>query len=167
MRARTSGSCPARAARRSAPRCAGPARRSRGGGAAPVRRSHTTTVSRWLVMPIAAIGLAVERGHDLGERARRWRPRSRSASCSTQPGLREVLRELAVRPRRASRPSRRRRACGRRSSRRRSRGRRPSAASRVSGRPRSAAAASLDASAPLRAGGRRSSTERPRQARRE
>ena len=61
----------------------------------PVRRSHTTTVSRWLVMPIAATG-SLELA----------RPRSASVACDAvpdlvgvvldPPGLREVLRELAV-----------------------------------------------------------------------
>ena len=44
---------PALAQRR---RCAGPARRSRCAPAGRCARSHSTVVSRWLVMPIAAIG---------------------------------------------------------------------------------------------------------------
>jgi hypothetical protein len=39
----------------------------------PVARSHTTTVSRWLVMPIAAISLAESR--PLGDRLARGRER--------------------------------------------------------------------------------------------
>ena len=35
---------------------------------APVRRSHTTTVSRWLVMPIAATGLVELARTTLGQR---------------------------------------------------------------------------------------------------
>ena len=65
-----------RAARRSVRRCAGPATRSRGARGRPVRRSQTTTVSRWFVMPIAAIGLArvAQLGRDLGERLDRDAP---------------------------------------------------------------------------------------------
>ncbi len=45
---------PLRAARRRCRRCAGPARRSPRATGLPVARSHSTVVSRWLVMPIAA-----------------------------------------------------------------------------------------------------------------
>ena len=49
-------------ARRRRPPCAGPARRSRCRPARPVARSHTTVVSRWLVMPIAATSRALMPG---------------------------------------------------------------------------------------------------------
>ena len=52
-RAAPSARGPARAAARTAARCAGPARRWRCAPAAPVRRSHSSVVSRWLVMPMA------------------------------------------------------------------------------------------------------------------
>ena len=42
---------------------------------APVRRSHTTTVSRWLVMPMAATGSSSDR-EQVGQGGRRPRPRS-------------------------------------------------------------------------------------------
>ena len=55
--------------RRTCARCGGPARRSRDGSACPSRRSHRMVVSRWLVMPIAAISAA---GHArLGQRVAR------------------------------------------------------------------------------------------------
>ena len=62
-------------------------------------RSQTTVVSRWFVIPIAASS-AGARSRPSRERLPRGR-RARSAqissgSCSTQPGLREVLRDLAV-----------------------------------------------------------------------
>ena len=60
-----------------------------------MRRSHATTVSRWSVMPMAAIGSSSAAG-ELGERRLHGRP-DLAASCSTQPGLGEVLGELAVR----------------------------------------------------------------------
>ncbi len=49
-----------------AARCGGPATRSRCAIGRPVARSHTTVVSRWLVMPIAAMSRAVD--VRLGER---------------------------------------------------------------------------------------------------
>ena len=56
VRSRTSGSAPSASQRvADRPPCAGTATRSRGGSGAPVARSHTTVVSRWLVMPTAAI----------------------------------------------------------------------------------------------------------------
>ena len=67
-RARAGGRRPARRrARARAGRCACPARRSRCGSARPLSRSHTTVVSRWLVMPIAARSPAC--GVGLRERA--------------------------------------------------------------------------------------------------
>ena len=48
--------------RRRCRRCGGPARRWRGGSPCRCARSHTTVVSRWLVMPIAAMSLAVDAG---------------------------------------------------------------------------------------------------------
>ena len=54
-------------ARRTCPRCGGPARRWRCAPAWPFARSHTTVVSRWLVMPMPAMSLAVEPG--VGESA--------------------------------------------------------------------------------------------------
>ena len=69
----------------------------------PVRRSQTTTVSRWFVMPIAA---TVSPG--VGELRLRPRPSVSSVARQISSGvvldparLREVLRELAIRPRRA------------------------------------------------------------------
>ena len=84
---------------RRARRCGGPARRWRGGSALPVRRSHTSVVSRWLVMPIAAMSRRRRAGL---ARAPRGRPRPcvdqrSSGSCSTQPGRREMLREFLLR----------------------------------------------------------------------
>ena len=85
---------PPRAARRSGPRCAGPATRWRGAAARPVRRSHATTVSRWSVMPMAAIGSS---SRPASSASVAWTAvQISAASCSTQPGLREVLGELAV-----------------------------------------------------------------------
>ena len=89
----------------------------------PVERSQATTVSRWLVMPIAA---DLGRADLLDDRRSAWparRPRSRSASCSTQPGLREVLGELRGTPTRRAGRRRTRRGCGCPSSRRRWRSR--------------------------------------------
>ena len=63
-------------------------------------RSHTTTVSRWLVMPIAATVSPSPRarGRDLGERRERRVPDV--VGVVLDPArLREVLRELAVRRR--------------------------------------------------------------------
>jgi hypothetical protein len=53
----------------------------------PVRRSHTTVVSRWLAMPIAAIWLASipPRERARGTTFSTFRQIS-MASCSTQPG---------------------------------------------------------------------------------
>ena len=66
----------------------------------PVARSHTTVVSRWLVMPMAAMSAA---GEARSARAPRARARQRvdqmsSGSCSTQPAA-EDLRELLLRGR--------------------------------------------------------------------
>jgi hypothetical protein len=56
--------------------------------AAPVARSHTTTVSRWLVMPIAAIPAAPTLLVSIASRAVATTSRQiSSGSCSTQPGL--------------------------------------------------------------------------------
>ena len=76
----------ARARRRSG-RCGCPARRSRCSSGRPVLRSHTTVVSRWLVMPTAARSAAARSGL---ARARSGSPtdvRSQisTGSCSTQP----------------------------------------------------------------------------------
>ena len=60
-----------RAAARTAARCGGPARRWRCAIGSPVRRSHSTVVSRWLVMPMAAMSLALQPG--LGQRLARHR----------------------------------------------------------------------------------------------
>ena len=88
VRSRTAASCPAafsaRAARR---RCGGPARRSRCATGRPSPRSHSTVVSRWLVMPMAAIRaprrcLASASPSAPAHRA----PRSPPGSCSTSPG---------------------------------------------------------------------------------
>ena len=68
-------------------RCGGPARRSPGASGSPVSRSQNTTVSRWLVIPIAAIRLSAASLRDRRARHReRASPRFRRASCSTRPG---------------------------------------------------------------------------------
>ena len=53
----------------------------------PVARSHTTVVSRWFVMPMAAISVPSTRASDNAERTERSTvDQISSASCSTQPG---------------------------------------------------------------------------------
>ena len=76
----------------------------------PVARSHTIVVSRWFVMPMAATSAPA----DAAPRRRACAAavsvvdQISSGSCSTQPGLREVLRQLGVAARRArARPRRR------------------------------------------------------------
>ena len=59
-------------------RCADPARRSRGGRRCPVPRSHSTVVSRWLVMPMAAISVG---GDARPPRSPAGRPRACRARC--------------------------------------------------------------------------------------
>ncbi len=96
MRSRTSGSTPA--ARSSSQRAA--VRRSchtiarwRG---RPVRRSHTTTVSRWSVMPMpttASPSSAATTSPRVSCTARQIS----SGSCSTQPGRGKCCGQLAVR----------------------------------------------------------------------
>ena len=102
------------------------------------RRSHTTTVSRWLVMPIAGDRLAVERGDDLGERRpgprarcrrRRARPSRAAGSAAGTRGTRVARGGRRRRPRRCARRSCRHRWRGRRS-------RRPVTAVRRRGRVR-------------------------------
>ena len=90
----------------------------------PVRRSQATTVSRWLVMPMAATGAAPTRPTT-----------SASVAATAVPDLvgvvldparlREVLGELAVRRRRRGGRRRTRRGCARRWCRRRWRSRTP------------------------------------------
>ena len=71
---------------RKAPRCAGPARRWRCGSACRSARSQTTIVSRWLVMPIAAISSAAMPAFASAPRAVSSVVRQiSSGSCSTQP----------------------------------------------------------------------------------
>ena len=85
--ARNGPPCPsALAARRRSGRSGCPARRSRCSTAAPVARSHTTVVSRWLVMPRAARSapqarLRPARRADTASR----RPRSRSGRAPPSP----------------------------------------------------------------------------------
>ena len=113
---------PRRAARRSVRPCAGPARRWRGARGAPVRRSQTTTVSRWFVMPIAATvspAICISRD-DFAERLGRDPPDVVGVVLDPARAG-EVLRELAVRARRAARRRRRRRTRARRWCPRRSR----------------------------------------------
>src|SRR5229473_4565092 len=53
----------------------------------PVRRSHTTVVSRWFVIPIAATRLGASFAFFSAARAHAsWVRRISKASCSTQPG---------------------------------------------------------------------------------
>ena len=97
VRARTSSSCPA--SRSSSQRAA--VRRSCQTSAlwtgSPVEGSQATTVSRWLVIPIESRLAASARASASAGEATRLTPSQISlASCSTQPGLREVLGELAV-----------------------------------------------------------------------
>ena len=55
--------------------------------ALPVARSHTTVVSLWLVMPIAAMSAIVSPADATASRAVAiWDDRISSGSCSTQPG---------------------------------------------------------------------------------
>ena len=86
-----------RRARRSAPRCGGPARRSRCRTARPVVRFQATTVSRWLVMPIAATCSAPTASTTSSSVVVTARPRSRRRRARPSPGCGIVLRELAVR----------------------------------------------------------------------
>ena len=71
----------------------------------PVARSHTSAVSRWLVMPTAAmsagqVGLGQRSGGDL-----RWSLFQISiASCSTHPALGRSARAPSGRPRRPALP---------------------------------------------------------------
>ena len=67
--------------------CGRPARRSRDATGRPVRRSHSTAVSRWLVMPIACRSPAPIRASASATTAA-WSTLCQisSGSCSTQPG---------------------------------------------------------------------------------
>ena len=66
----------------------------------PVARSHSTVVSRWLVMPTAATSSTVARARaSTSAMVAACVAQISSASCSTQPGAREVLGELALRGR--------------------------------------------------------------------
>ena len=103
-----------RAARRSGPRCGGPATRWRGGGADRCARSHTTTVSRWLVMPMPTTVSPSSAGDHLAEgvlhrRARCRRGRARPNRAAGSAG------GTRGRRRRGSRRRRRPRPCARRS----------------------------------------------------
>ena len=54
----------------------------------PVSRSHTMVVSRWLVMPMAAMSAALAPTWFMAESATpSWVVQISLASCSTQPGL--------------------------------------------------------------------------------
>ena len=54
----------------------------------PVVRSHTSAVSRWLVMPSAAMSSALAPAEAIASSATSWvRAQISLASCSTQPGL--------------------------------------------------------------------------------
>ncbi len=84
--------------------CAGPATRSRCARGCPVARSQSTTVSRWLVMPIAA-------------RSRAARPASSRAPAARRRGSSSRSHRRRARPSRAAEsaartPSARRRARG-------------------------------------------------------
>ena len=57
----------------------------------PVARSHTTVVSRWLVMPIAAMSFAlVPAIASASCRTPDWLAQISVASCSTQPGCGKI-----------------------------------------------------------------------------
>ena len=71
-------------ARGTARRFGGPARRWRGATGRPVAASHTTTVSRWLVIPMASGTTPAIASASLA--AARVAEISSSASCSTHPG---------------------------------------------------------------------------------
>ncbi len=54
----------------------------------PVLRSHTSVVSRWLVMPTPAMSSALAPASDIAASTTSWvRDQTSFASCSTQPGL--------------------------------------------------------------------------------
>ena len=54
----------------------------------PVVRSHTTAVSRWLVMPTPAMSSALAPAAEIASSTTSWvRAQISFASCSTQPGL--------------------------------------------------------------------------------
>jgi hypothetical protein len=55
--------------------------------ASPLRRSHSTAVSRWLVMPIAAISEGLHSLRAAGAQGLLTEAQIASASCSTQPGF--------------------------------------------------------------------------------
>ena len=98
MRSRTSVLVPGGAQlRRSARRCGGPARPAPGGAARRSAGSQATTVSRWLVIPIASSSAPSMPAAAIASAAtRRVTSQISPASCSTQPGPREVLLELRV-----------------------------------------------------------------------
>ena len=106
----TSGRCPrsASSAHRAAVRrsCHTMARCS----GSPVRRSQATTVSRWLVMPMARAAGAPSRRLATSARVTRTRAQISRASCSTQPGRGKCCR--SARGRRGRRPPHRRRPPG-------------------------------------------------------
>ena len=146
-----------RAARRSAPRCAGPARRARCGPARRCRGSQATTVSRWLVIPIASrLPASALASASACEATRLVTSQISFASCSTQPGPREVLARTRCRRARESVPRRRRPGRWSRSFPGRSRGSRGgNAIARSTTRARSRAAGRRGATKPAeRAAGR-------------
>jgi hypothetical protein len=63
----------------------------------PLILSHATTVSRWLVTPIAAMRSAPPACATISIAHSKVRCQISPASCSTQPGARIVLRQLALR----------------------------------------------------------------------
>ena len=97
-----------RASGRCRPPCAGPARRSRGAAGLPVARSQSTIVSRWFVMPIAAMSRAPSLASASACAGRVERSSSRSPRRRARPSR---AAESAART-----PAARRRACGPRSS---------------------------------------------------
>ncbi len=127
-------------------------------GPTPVVRSQTTTVSRWLVMPIAATvsPSSAMRGRDLAERLEGGRPDVVGVVLDPARSW-EVLRELPVGPAANGRPARRPRAPGPRWCPRRSRRRPPSARPPQTGRRRGASLGPVGA-----AKRPRSATARPR-----
>ena len=131
MRSRTKGSWPAArsSSQRSAVRrsCQTSARCS----GRPVTRSQATTVSRWLVMPIAATSVRPDPRDHLDERGEGRVP-DLVGVVLDPAGTGEVLGELAVREGDRRGPARRPRRCAPLSFRRRSRARSPCAGQRLS-----------------------------------
>ena len=129
----------------------------------PDSGSHTQTVSRWFVMPIACSSPSPAPASSSASSATaRVTSQISAASCSTQPGSREVLVELAVRPTRRAGRRRRRRGTSCRSCPGRSRGSRgasyPEPWASANGRPRKQAGTGRSRSRPASIGIRDTAT---------